>query len=850
MRQFQSMRGWITLGVMGCLLGALAVDVRAQASSDELTLAREGEALAPIVISPEAGERVEAVAQELADYLGQMTGGEFAIERDEQPRRGIVLGTLEQFPDPALNEPLAMRDSFDGREAYAIRTDARRLRLIGATDLGASHAAFRFLETQGCRWFFPSDAWTVVPERRTLTVGVNETDRPALLSRRIWYGFGFFDQQAREDHQAWARHNRMAASLRIYAGHSWGRIMRQYQETFDEHPEYLALDEEGERGGSKFCISNDDLRELVVQYALDYFEKHPDADMVSVDPSDGGGHCVCEDCAAMGTVSDRVFGLANQVAQAVAEEYPGKMVGLYAYSHHSEPPSFELEPNVYIQLTAGFIRGRYTFDELMEIWPTKARHMGFYEYFSVYLWDWDMLPGGRGANVPYLKQRIRRYMDNGATSLDAESGNNWGLHGRGYYVANRLMWNPDADVEALLEDFYEKAFGPAAEPMRRYYERFDPGNDPLMSEHLVGLGFRDIAEAARLAEGRPDVQARLDELKQYLRYFHLRWMLQRADDEAEKKRLTLETLTHVYRTRRSYMNHWEAMRQSWTRRAAEEFDEPSWNARSQESHPWQVDEPYTAAEIEQAFQAGLEYFQPQEVTEREFSDELVAVAFEGAASARTRHQYQRGFRYLLYSIEGEPLVVSITPGTIAHYRNRPDARYKLIDAREQVIEQGRLPLDGEPHELTFDVPEAGLYYIEIADSGAGWRITAEPGRVATIPLRRDQAYRHAGHMPRLYFYVPKGTRTIDYYWKGGPHRVHGPDGEVVREVEVNGRFVRIDVPAGADGQLWSFTRMALRHLWFFNVPNYVAASGDALLLPRDVVEADGLTVRTSGLEGR
>ena len=185
--------------------------------------------------------------------------------------------------------------------------------------------------------------------------------------------------------------------------------------------------------------------------------------------------------------------LANEVGRAVAKEYPGKLVGLYAYNEHAEPPSFSLEPNVYVQLTAGFIRGRYSLEELLEIWPKLCRNMGFYEYFSVWLWDFDRLPGGRAADSVYLSKQIPRYAALGATSIDCESGDNWGPHGRGYYVANRLMWDPQANVEALLADFYDKAFGPAAAPMRRYYERFDAGGKPLMSEHLLALGFRDVA---------------------------------------------------------------------------------------------------------------------------------------------------------------------------------------------------------------------------------------------------------------------------------------------------------------------------------------------------------------------
>ena len=48
--------------------------------------------------------------------------------------------------------------------------------------------------------------------------------------------------------------------------------------------------------------------------------------------------------------------------------------------------AFALAPNVYVQSTAGFIRGKYTFDELMDLWPRRCQNMGFYDYFSVWLW--------------------------------------------------------------------------------------------------------------------------------------------------------------------------------------------------------------------------------------------------------------------------------------------------------------------------------------------------------------------------------------------------------------------------------------------------------------------------------
>lgn len=354
---------------------ALAELTRAEAPT-QLTLATDGRAEHPVVISPKAGETVRQVAAELAEYLTRMTGATFEVTEGDGSR-GIVLGTLADFPVADLAEPLKIRNTYDGREAYAIRTGRDRLLLIGATELGASHAAFRLLEHLGCRWFFPAEEWEIVPSKPTLTVALSESDRPALLARRIWWGYGFFDRdRCLKDYQAWARHNRMAASMTISCGHAWQTIIAQNRQVFDAHPEYLAL-VDGKRQGPQLCASNPEVRQLVRAYALEEFRKHPDRDMVSLETSDGSNHCQCEGCVRLGSISDRVFGLANEVARAVAAEYPGKMIGLYAYNDHCEPPSFQLEPNVYVQSTAGFIRGRYTFDELTELWPQRrACHRG------------------------------------------------------------------------------------------------------------------------------------------------------------------------------------------------------------------------------------------------------------------------------------------------------------------------------------------------------------------------------------------------------------------------------------------------------------------------------------------
>src|SRR5690606_8981899 len=117
--------------------------------SAELLLAQNGKAALPIIVSENASESTLSVANELAEYLKRISGATFEVTKGDGSR-GIVLGTLGQFSNPALAKPLEIRNIFDGREAFAIRTEPNRVLLIGATELGASHAAFRFLELIGC----------------------------------------------------------------------------------------------------------------------------------------------------------------------------------------------------------------------------------------------------------------------------------------------------------------------------------------------------------------------------------------------------------------------------------------------------------------------------------------------------------------------------------------------------------------------------------------------------------------------------------------------------------------------------------------------------------------------------
>lgn len=821
-------------------------------SEKSAQIAKGGKALLPIVISDKASDRTKQVANELKGCLNRITGASFEIKTGDG-NTGLVLGTLAEYPNPSLDKALEIVHSFDGKEAFAIRTDKSRILLLGATDKGVSHAVYRLLEELGCRWLFPSSNWEIIPNQANLKFSRNITDRPDFLERRIWYAWWIFNdaghpentaehpRSASGDYSDWARHNRMDGSFVANTGHAYEMIARENAAEFEKHPEYWAL-VGGKRQGPQFELGNPGLRKLVVDWAVKFFKNNPASDMVSVDPADGAGVSESEESKKLGNASDNAFGLANEVAKALQAAYPGqnKMVGMYAYNWHSDPPPFPLEPNVYIQLTMGFNGGLLTLDELFEQWPKKATNLGFYDYYSTWRWDFDRWPGGRVGNKNYPINMIRRFQRTNAksgafaTSISAESSSNWGVNGRGYYLANKLMWNPASDPDAILQDFYDVAFGPASAAMKKYYSYQD--DQPPMSPGVVGALFRAVQEASIAAKNRPDVLRRLDDIKNYLNFEYLNYRMARESDQAKKDSLLLQIWTNVYRARYSYMNHWEAIRQDWVHE----------DANPAASKPWKVEKLISHEETEALFQEALKYFPELKVPATvAFSSELVAVDFggEGIASSQL---YQEGSVYEVMSLRGEPLKIKIVAG--GAYGGLKQT-YQITDAKGKVLKEGK-PKAGETLEFEVPVPAPGLYFFAYHDHGAYGQVYWKADQIVALPLSKDRDYRAMQKISDMFFYVPKGTREINYYYKraawqfGGAHQVIDPEGHVAKEVNVDGDFISIPVPAGADGKVWRIGGPAfgLGLFYFFDVPNFFSPSPAKMLVPRDVAEKDGLKI--------
>ncbi|NQU12117.1 DUF4838 domain-containing protein, partial [bacterium] len=825
------------------LLAAAATSCRT--TGDTARLAAGQQALLPIVVGTNASAAVRATADTLADYLGRISGATFAVQTGDGSA-GIVVGLPADFPGLPL--PVSFSGGPFGREEYVLQSSGNGVWLLGATELAVEHAAWDLLYRLGYRQFFPGQTWEVIPTLDSLAINVAARESPNFYARRIWYNWGLWGYN-NQPYAEWCARNRMAQGFQLNSGHAYETIVAANRATFDAHPEYLAL-VQGERqhgGNTKFCVANPGLRRLVVDWAVQQIKANPDLDSVSLEPSDGGGWCECEACAAMGSPSDRALTLANEAAAAINELGLGdKYVGMYAYNLHSPPPAIRVHPRVIISTTTAFLTGGYSLDQIIDGWQRQGATLGIYDYYSVIAWDWNLPGRARAARPAQLAQSIGTFFGKGARFYDCESGDAWGPYGLGYYIASRVMWNTNeiSRVDALVEDFLTQAFGPAREPMRQFYQLINFDDTRRAGGDQVGRLYRALAEAQELARNQPAIRQRINQLILYTRYVELYHAFANAVGDA-KAPARDAVISHVYRMRRTMMVHAYGF---WARTIGQ-------GAAHQADHPLKDERPFAATEIQAILEAGIAANQPIEMgfTPVAFSEDLVParplnLPAVPPGSFPTVPQDRQTW-YLWVSSAPADVRLEITVQKVWALRPHRVSLFspKAVDIKP-VAESDIVRPDGQTHDVVLATVYDGLHRLEIVDGGDYTRIVWPEGTPVTLPCAIDSpsVTSHFRGGWSLYGYVPKGTKIVGGWaariaqWAP---RISGTlrdgEGKVVFDfgkMDGDGWF-SVPVPPGQDGQLWKFENsQGTRQL--MTIPPCLARNGDELLLPKEVVERD------------
>jgi hypothetical protein len=465
---------------MGSFAALLAVAPAAEA----FDLVRDGKPVASIVVaSPQSdgpsrrrrgGWDDRRAAEVLADWVRKMTDAELPVVATA-PDRGPVVYVGAAAIDAGLK--LDDIDSPSG-EGVRIRCHGQRLLLTGQNQTATVKAVCRLLEELGCRYFVDHPIGEVFPRTRDLTLKrLDVTEKPGFLMRRIWGSQWSGDT-------LWKVWNG-AGGIGFATGHAWGGYVSK--ELFAEHPEYFQFRDDARHPSDWYCTSNGQLRKIFARGVIERIKAG--ADNPSISPPDGRGYCQCEACQkqddpdsrepSTGTVcvSNRYCDFYGDVARRVAAECPDAILSFYCYADYTQAPTsgVKLPPNLcawiapirycrFHQIGHTDCPSRTQLAELLDGWSAAADKIGYRTYnynlaeccvpFSkIAVWKHD---------IPYLKRK-------GCVGINLETLTNWQIYGPHIYLSIRLAYDPAADADAVMNDYFQKFYGPAASTMKEYW---------------------------------------------------------------------------------------------------------------------------------------------------------------------------------------------------------------------------------------------------------------------------------------------------------------------------------------------------------------------------------------------
>ena len=454
------------------------------------------------IVIPNQADSIEIRAsKQLQRYLFEMSNTEIPIvgEKDFAGKNALFIGRTAYAK--ALDLPLDQLQD----DGYIYKSVGKNFVVIGGEKKGTLYGTYDLLEFFGCRKYTPIA--TYIPKKKSLSLPNDTVFIPRIVYRTTATGFGgrrsnlVVNPEDNREYDEWQKVSAQSDYWGTFVNPVTNAVSSAFVHTFirnlvtpaeylKTHPEYFAL-RNGQRLPTQLCLSNPGVLTACIKDLQAAVDKNPTARYWSVSQEDNAQSCMCDKCLELNRIyggderrnSGAMIWFVNQVAKA----FPDKMISTLAYWYTLPAPDNIIpEPNVNIMLCNIDSRRHRP---IFEVDSAFSRHLTNWGKISqdILIWDYNIQFSNMVSPFPNLHvigPNLDFFTENGVNAFYMQSSSSFGgeMAELRPYLISKLLWNPKADFEAIIDDFCNGYYGKAGPYIRKYID--------TMRDALLESGFR------------------------------------------------------------------------------------------------------------------------------------------------------------------------------------------------------------------------------------------------------------------------------------------------------------------------------------------------------------------------
>lgn len=425
-----------------------------------------------IVVPSSASESEKRAAEVLQTYLLQISGAPLPVIRADQARSPyeIVLGQNDRLDElkTGINFNALKEDGF------LIKTDSARLIIAGGSEQGTLYGVYTFLEEYlGCRQYTPTVK--VIPHKDRIVIApIKENRQVPVIGFRDTHYRGSWDAGYTEWHKLDHGTNGERPDWGMWV-HTFNALVPP-EVYYEDHPEYFAM-VNGKRIPTQLCLANKDALEITIQSLRRMIAANPKAKYWSVSQNDNRDYCTCDQCKAVDDREGSPSGSIIQFVNQVADNFPDKTISTLAYEYgRHAPKTLRPRENVNIMLCSieayrdkPLDQDPHSADFVQDVkdWGKIAKDIIVWDYIIQFNHLVSPFP-----NLHVLKPNLQFFAANGVNAMFEQGNREVGgeFSELRAYIVSKLMWDPNADADAIMNDFLQGYYGAAAKPIRTYID--------------------------------------------------------------------------------------------------------------------------------------------------------------------------------------------------------------------------------------------------------------------------------------------------------------------------------------------------------------------------------------------